>query len=465
MSGKAKNGAAAKQPSSTKKKRGLLTPTFIGAVLVALSALVFAHQTGLTSRAPAPKRAHSEAETSDPTPTRETGRARAQLRPPAHAPEDAIGLQARLRPAPAAHAPIEADPSCVDSQSACASWAANGECDNNPGFMHANCVKACGRCGASGDNEADATAEWRLPELPGVDWAALEAADAAADAPSADELAARCAAVDALLSPHRIPGLHVVCQLAGGATLSSARLAVWRDADRSAHGGGPSHVFALPAAAPDGSAALRSMAELIGAVGARLRFAWRGAQWQPPAWFTPDGARLASLAAVSRALDGGRPVCLYEGGQFIWPPATVGSERSAMLPDGQVASVRTLSLRPLVLSIEHFLKPDEVSHIVGKASPFLIKSGVALKDHDVGKKAAEFRTSSQYFLPTEGDVKLEEIDARVQALMRVPITHAEYIQVLRYEKLEHYSAQCAHARAAAAAPRRASPRRARADGS
>jgi hypothetical protein len=32
------------------------------------------------------------------------------------------------------------------------------------------------------------------------------------------------------------------------------------------------------------------------------------------------------------------------------------------------------------------------------------------------------------------------LDARVQALTRIPITHAEFIQVLRYNKLEHYSA-------------------------
>eukprot|EP00962_Isochrysis_galbana_P032535 scaffold10708_cov117-Isochrysis_galbana.AAC.5 len=59
----------------------------------------------------------------------------------------------------------------------------------------------------------------------------------------------------------------------------------------------------------------------------------------------------------------------------------------------------------------------------------MAKSGVALKDVDKGKAAKEFRTSSQYFLPTTSDPILERIDKRVSWLTRVPISHAEYIQV------------------------------------
>ena len=65
---------------------------------------------------------------------------------------------------------------------------------------------------------------------------------------------------------------------------------------------------------------------------------------------------------------------------------------------------------------------------------------VSRKDVDQGKAAVEWRTSSQYFLPTADDPKLEALDDRVQALTRTLITHAEYIQVLRYQKMEHYSA-------------------------
>ena len=59
----------------------------------------------------------------------------------------------------------------------------------------------------------------------------------------------------------------------------------------------------------------------------------------------------------------------------------------------------------------------------------MAKSGVALKDADRGKAAKEFRTSSQYFLPTTRDPILEKVDKRVMYLTRIPISHAEYIQV------------------------------------
>ena len=57
----------------------------------------------------------------------------------------------------------------------------------------------------------------------------------------------------------------------------------------------------------------------------------------------------------------------------------------------------------------------EAVHIIAQAKPHLKKSGVALKDADRGKAAKEWRTSSQYFLPTAGDKLLERVDRRVQA--------------------------------------------------
>ena len=60
----------------------------------------------------------------------------------------------------------------------------------------------------------------------------------------------------------------------------------------------------------------------------------------------------------------------------------------------------------------------EAVHIITQAKPHLKKSGVALKDADRGKAAKEWRTSSQYFLPTAGDKLLERVDRRVQARAR-----------------------------------------------
>jgi len=39
--------------------------------------------------------------------------------------------------------------SCLDSHDSCSFWFSAGECDNNPGYMQANCMKSCGICSSS----------------------------------------------------------------------------------------------------------------------------------------------------------------------------------------------------------------------------------------------------------------------------------------------------------------------------
>jgi hypothetical protein len=40
-----------------------------------------------------------------------------------------------------------ATPACADADAACATWAAEGECDANPAYMHAACGVSCSTCG------------------------------------------------------------------------------------------------------------------------------------------------------------------------------------------------------------------------------------------------------------------------------------------------------------------------------
>ena len=131
-----------------------------------------------------------------------------------------------------------------------------------------------------------------------------------------------------------------------------------------------------------------------------------------------------------------RLLCM-EGGQWLWPPVEVGfvhKVKGLTAPD-VTTRVVTLSLKPLVVEVENFLDSNENAHIIKRAAPHMEKSGVALKDADKGKAAKEFRTSSQYFLPTTRDPLLEKVDRRVSWLTRIPISHAEYIQVLKYHHL------------------------------
>lgn len=41
---------------------------------------------------------------------------------------------------------------CKDDNEGCKSWAAGGECQRNPGFMHGACRKSCGRCELGGED-------------------------------------------------------------------------------------------------------------------------------------------------------------------------------------------------------------------------------------------------------------------------------------------------------------------------
>ncbi|KAL1503177.1 hypothetical protein AB1Y20_011235 [Prymnesium parvum] len=256
----------------------------------------------------------------------------------------------------------------------------------------------------------------------------LELQSSAATTPSRASLAA-CDA-PSLLSPQKVPGMHLLCVLPppeGEHRRAAATLAAFPDMLRTAKQ--PSAIIVPPQ--------LRTVAQLISTVYHSLKLTHKGGKYQLPALFNDEGIRIQSVQGALKQ----RRLLLMEGGQWIWPPVDVGHVHSlpGLIP-GQVTKVVTVSLKPLVVSVENFLSPGENEHIIRRAMPHMAKSGVALKDADKGKAAKEFRTSSQYFLPTVGDALLEAVDRRVMMLTRIPISHAEYIQVLKYEYKEHYSA-------------------------
>jgi len=143
---------------------------------------------------------------------------------------------------------------------------------------------------------------------------------------------------------------------------------------------------------------------------------------------------------------------LTEGGNWIWPGVQIGFRRNVTLStlasqsqsqqqqQEQVVTIETLSLQPLVLSITGFLNDDECDYISKTAEPRIRYSQVSLMDKDKGKQASEWRTSQSTFLNSAHDDILTEIDNRVSSLTRIPKTHGEYVQVLRYGPGEKYDA-------------------------
>jgi prolyl 4-hydroxylase len=180
---------------------------------------------------------------------------------------------------------------------------------------------------------------------------------------------------------------------------------------------------------------------------------------QPFALFTPQGGHI--IDELTQEVDVGwfassmaskfGMVLLYQGGQFLWPGVRVGFERQVSLysimppnspeyPDkNATVTLETLSLAPLVLSVKGFLSAEECQHIQQTAAPTMRYSDVVLMDHDAGRPASDFRTSQTTFLNADDDEILVDLDYRTASLVRIPRSHQEPIQVLRYGNTERYT--------------------------
>lgn len=178
--------------------------------------------------------------------------------------------------------------------------------------------------------------------------------------------------------------------------------------------------------------------------------------FQPWATFSPSGHRLldgmddVSSSSVNTLKQYGT-FLVFEGGQWLWPGVRVGFKRQVDLysvmpihsPKFNVdktrkATIETLSLVPLVVSVQGFLSDDECEYIQKKADPTMAYSGVVLMDKDAGRAASDFRTSQSTFLSSKRDEFLSDIDHRTASLTRIPMEHQEHVQVLRYGLNEKY---------------------------
>ena len=300
-----------------------------------------------------------------------------------------------------------------------------------------------------------------------------------------------------LSSVHLAPGMHLLCLRTSAASsyastsvtlppsvaFAAALFAHGRRGAPPTEPAVPSHVFFVPAAegdpthiasaaaaATDAAAAppstlMISPENLISLALAELERRRPPSPHQPAALFTLGGARLESADDVARAAQAQRGLLLFEGGQWLWPAAHVGQEHAVHFPPvesgvsngedggggeegggggsrGTSVRLRVLSVRPRVLQVDDFLTDAECEHIIGLSSTHMFASGVAMKADDAkaGHSADEYRTSTQYSLaPSQTDVLLG-LSRRVQLLTRLPITHVEQIQVLRYLTSQHYSA-------------------------
>jgi prolyl 4-hydroxylase len=157
---------------------------------------------------------------------------------------------------------------------------------------------------------------------------------------------------------------------------------------------------------------------------------------QPWATFSPTGERLLAEdspgdASTEQMFALGM-FLVIEGGQWVWPGVEKGFIRHIQLDAERNATLKTLSLNPLVLSVDGFLTDEECDWIKMTAEPDMAQSWVSLMDHDKGRPDTDFRTSETKFLTTPTP-EINAIDQKTASLVRVPQNHQEPPQVLRYK--------------------------------
>lgn len=155
---------------------------------------------------------------------------------------------------------------------------------------------------------------------------------------------------------------------------------------------------------------------------------------------TISGDAIGSNKHIIGSITASGMIVVTQGGNWMWPGVREGFQRTIELeppPNSDTSETRnvtieTLSLKPLVVSIEGFLSGEECDYIAKKAGPNMQYSGVSLKDADKGKAASNWRTSQSTFLSASDDPTLMTIDHRTASLTRVPRSHQEYVQGTLY---------------------------------
>lgn len=230
------------------------------------------------------------------------------------------------------------------------------------------------------------------------------------------------------LSEDYFPGMVLLDRLQGSNDAASLRFQAYRGGQRSV---GASPVL-------DGSG-WTTVEQAIATIGNSLGFEPPEPMQSPWALFSSQGRRLETLASLREA-----PVVFFwEIGVWIWPPVRVGFEHFVEGVNDRKAVLRTLSLRPKIFEVQDFLSVNETSEIleIGEAQGLVASKGIMQSaDRDAIRTHTSFRTSTQAWLSNKLSPLVAQLDQRVGELTRVPVSHNEPVQLLRYGEGNYYHA-------------------------
>ena len=153
---------------------------------------------------------------------------------------------------------------------------------------------------------------------------------------------------------------------------------------------------------------------------------------KPTKWvaFTTYGSPIYSIDSLLYH----RTAIVHTNGHWLWPGVRNGFTQETF--DG--IRLTTLSVRPLVHRVHNLLTYEECNLIQKLAEPFMKASKTSKMDKDRDYDDTQWRTSTQYFLPSSADSKIETIDYRVASLTKSKLSQQEWVQVLRYEETQQY---------------------------
>ena len=157
--------------------------------------------------------------------------------------------------------------------------------------------------------------------------------------------------------------------------------------------------------------------------------------------FTALGAEVLAHEA-SDALRECGTLYLFEGGSFMWPPVRPGHR--VTVPTGQEGSsvtLTTVAIVPRIFTLSRLLTPADAAIVISQAEPEMKTSAVqaqAAKD----TQESRGRTSTQCLLP-ESNIS-RRLGKEIHTLLRVPGSHGEPANVLRYTEGQHYAAHNDH---------------------
>ena len=155
-----------------------------------------------------------------------------------------------------------------------------------------------------------------------------------------------------------------------------------------------------------------------------------------------EGYDIVDIAMLKSA---GKAYFLRKDEFYFLPIEKVGGSMDIFLPSQKrEVRVEMLSTTPRLLLVKNFISMEECDKIIATAKPRLEHSTVAVVKGD--KQASDtnnqVRTSSTAWLNSQstGLKLLDEIAHRVYELVKVPMDHAEDMQVLHYGYKQHYHA-------------------------